>query len=72
MIATKGQLVRLTDARRLSLPLYAFLGESSHEGVAKVLSLVYLNQPEGQRGVQLDRNLGSSPWWLESDLESVE
>lgn len=39
---------------------------------ARVLSLVYTEQPEGERGVQLDRSLGESRWWAESDLEAAE
>lgn len=39
--------------------------------VATVLSLTYLDQPEGERGVQLDRELGGSKWWLESALEEA-
>ncbi len=42
-----------------------------YTGRAKVISLVYLDQPEGSRGVQLDRELGGSKWWLESQLEAA-
>ncbi len=61
MIASKGQTVRLVTEPRVSATL----------PVAKVLSIVYAEQPEGSRGVQLDRELGGSKWWLESQLEAA-
>lgn len=56
MIAIKGQLVKLLT------------GNDS----AKVLSIVYQDQPEGGRGVQLDREIGGSRWWLENQLIQAE
>ena len=64
MIATKGHLVRLTNAAMDSTKL-------DYTGRAMVVSLVYLDQPEGERGVQLDHDLGGSRWWNEGDLEAA-
>lgn len=68
MIATKGQLVRLTAAARRKPAPY---GRANDTRAAKVLCIVYPDQPEGQRGVQLDRPLGESNWQIESDLEEA-
>ena len=65
MICYKGQLVQLGIEAVILAP------EGKTYGPAKVISLVYLDQPEGQRGVQLDREIGGSRWWLESDVEAV-
>ncbi len=70
MIATRGQLVRLTPTARA---MVAHLTRPGYDNdAARVLSLVYTEQPEGERGVQLDRSLGESRWWAESDLEPAE
>ncbi len=54
MIASKGQLVRLIGGT----------------DTAKVSSIIYSDQPEGDRGVRLDKPLDGSVWAMESDLES--
>lgn len=68
MICSKGQLVRLT---RDACSVHVDVRKAPHDGTARVVSLVYLDQPEGTRGVQLDRPLGGSGWWLESYLEEA-
>lgn len=62
MIASKNQLVQLRAHLR-------HLCQSTPAGHAKVMSLVYVDRPEGERGVQLDKALGGSKWWSEQDLE---
>ncbi len=64
MIATKGQLVTLTNAAMDATGL-------DYAGRAKIVSLVYLDQPEGERGVQLDRELAGSRWWMEQSLQAA-
>ncbi len=64
MICSKGQLVRLTRA--------AALRHSMHnDDTSMVIAIVYPGQPEGERGVQLDKALDGFNWWLEKDLEAV-
>ncbi len=65
MIASRNQLVTLTNAALDATRL-------DYIGRAKVISLVYLDQPEGERGVQLDRELGGSRWWMEQSLQPAE
>ncbi len=65
MISHKGQLVTFTNATLDASGL-------DHVGRAKVVSLVYLDQPEGERGVQLDRDLAGSRWWGEWQLEAAD
>lgn len=68
MIAHKGQSVRLTAETNAII-----LGHLRVDtGIAIVKSLAYLDQPEGERGVQLDRELGGSCWWLEGNLEAAD
>ncbi len=67
VIATKGQLVRLVS-RVGTRSMTAIRDGRDDYHTARVVSLVYLDQPEGQRGVQLDRDLGGSRWWNEADL----
>lgn len=57
MIASKGQLVRL-------------IGRPTE--VAKVLSIVYRHLPEGERGVQLDKELDGSKWHVENMVEDAQ
>ena len=73
MICSKGQLVRLTAAALHRVQHTAVKRDSAHEHthVAVVLSFVYLDQPEGERGVQLDRDLSGSKWWPEDCLEAA-
>ncbi len=71
MIATKGQLVRLVS--RVGTRSMTAIRDGREDNLtARVSSLVYLDQPEGQRGVQVDRDLGGSRWWNESQLEAAE
>jgi len=68
MVANKGDIVRLvTRVGTRSMTAIRDGREDNH--TAKVMNLVYLDQPEGQRGVRLDRDLGGSNWWCESDIE---
>ncbi len=57
MICSKGDLVYL--------PL------DSLRRTAKVVEIVYTDQPPGKRGVKLDRELGGSRWWIESQLKAA-
>lgn len=66
MITHKTQLIRLTAETN------AILGSRADRGTAKVLSLTYLHQPEGERGVQIDRELGGSCWWCEWHIEAAQ
>ena len=71
MIVSKNQLVQLNPSIR------AFLSRNNPEiqhtpKIAKVVELTYLDEPEGFRGVRLDKELGGSYWWLESDLEKAD
>ncbi len=70
MIATKGQLVKLVS-RKGTRSMTAIRDGREDNHTARVLSLVYLDQPEGERGVHLERDLGGCRWWCETDLEAV-
>ncbi len=67
MTCSKGQSVQLCIERFLLSP-----PKSCPYETAKVLSIVYPHLPEGQRGVQLDREIGGSRWWLEGELEPAD
>ncbi len=68
MIASKGQLVRLVT-RKGTRSMTAIHDGREDNHTARVRCLVYLDQPEGERGVGLERDLGGSSWWNEQDLE---
>ncbi len=70
MIATKTQLVRLIPGTITSST--AIRDGRENNRTARVSCLVYLDQPPGERGVQVDRDLGGSRWWNESDLEAAD
>lgn len=70
MIASKNQLVRLIS-RMGTRSMTSIRDGREDNHTARVSCLVYLDQPEGERGVQVNRDLGGSRWWNESDLEAV-
>ncbi len=71
MICSKGQLVCLVS-RKGTRSISAIHDGREDNHTARVRCLVYLDQPEGQRGVGLERDLGGSCWWNENDLELAE
>lgn len=67
MIAKKGDKVKLVS--RVGTRSMAAIHDGPDDfHTATVITLVYLDQPEGQRGVRLDRDLGGTNWWNEEDL----
>lgn len=62
MTCSKGQIVTLTDTAMAGLDCV---------GRARVIEIVYTEQPLGQRGVRLDQPLNGETWWLESSLEAA-
>ncbi len=58
MICHKGQLV--------------YLPIDSLRKPARVMEIVYMDQPPGERGVRLDRELHGSRWWMEDRLKAAQ